>query len=499
MELSQAVHQAIERLVGAGQVEVRENGAWLATLEGFKYEVRRQGGTPLLHLWSAETDLVLRVLQLADEVPGQLTLEVARLGRTRTDRLEFVAAGGGHRSGRETREKFRARFHDLLAQHFPDETEVSLATAAKLQHSLSGNYARGILHAGPRAWAVLGTAPGESAATYDGLLTFGLLWLDRTIHSARRKTVAGLRLFFPIGAGRATIHRLQALSPSITVELYEYSDETWRARWVDVRDAGNSETRLVARRETESILSRAATDIAHVAKIASRTNDDAIVAEVIPGTNEVALRFRGLSFARSAPEGLFFGLADAQRPLTPEREPELGRLIEQLRTYRSATATATKHPLYRAQPERWLETLVAADPARVDARLDQRFLYTQVPHFAAGDRGVMDLLGVTRGGRLCVIELKVSEDPQLLLQGVDYWLRVLWHHTHQDFQRYGYFPGVLLDPRPPLLFLVAPSLRFHAAMDVLLPFLKDEIEVCRVGVSETWRRGLKVVLRQNRV
>jgi hypothetical protein len=57
----------------------------------------------------------------------------------------------------------------------------------------------------------------------------------------------------------------------------------------------------------------------------------------------------------------------------------------------------------------------------------------------------------------------------------------------------------LLDPRPPLLFLVAPSLRFHAAMDVLLPFLKDEIEVCRVGVSESWRRGLKVVLRQNRV
>ncbi len=35
-------------------------------------------------------------------------------------------------------------------------------------------------------------------------------------------------------------------------------------------------------------------------------------------------------------------------------------------------------------------------------------------------------------------------------------------------------------------------------MDVLLPFLKDEIEVCRVGLSESWRRGLKVVLRQNR-
>ncbi len=126
---------------------------------------------------------------------------------------------------------------------------------------------------------------------------------------------------------------------------------------------------------------------------------------------------------------------------------------------------------------------------RVDAQLDPRFLYTQVPHFAAGDRGVMDLLGVTRTGRLAVIELKVTEDPQLLLQGVDYWLRVRWHHAQHDFQRYGYFPGILLDPRPPVLFLVAPSLRFHAAIEVLLPLLKAELEVCRVGLSENWRRG----------
>ena len=47
-----------------------------------------------------------------------------------------------------------------------------------------------------------------------------------------------------------------------------------------------------------------------------------------------------------------------------------------------------------------------------------------------------------------------------------------------------------------LLFLVAPAIRFHSATDILLRYLGKDIEVCRVGVSENWRRGLRVVLRQ---
>jgi hypothetical protein len=110
----------------------------------------------------------------------------------------------------------------------------------------------------------------------------------------------------------------------------------------------------------------------------------------------------------------------------------------------------------------------------------------------------MDLVGVTRDGRLAVLELKASEDIQLVMQGADYWLRVRWHQAQQDFSRYGYFPGVTLDPRPPLLFFVAPSLHFHPSSDTLLGMLSAEIEICRVGVSENWRRALRVVLRQDR-
>jgi hypothetical protein len=97
-----------------------------------------------------------------------------------------------------------------------------------------------------------------------------------------------------------------------------------------------------------------------------------------------------------------------------------------------------------------------------------------------------------------VLELKANEDIHLVLQAASYWLRISAHHEQQELQRYGYFPKITLDPRPPLLFLVAPALRFHPASDVLLRGLKSEIEVCRVGVSETWRRGLRAVLRQGR-
>lgn len=63
-------------------------------------------------------------------------------------------------------------------------------------------------------------------------------------------------------------------------------------------------------------------------------------------------------------------------------------------------------------------------------RFDPRFVYTQVPAIAgASDRGMLDLLGMTADGRLAVIELKAADDLQLALQGLDYWIRVRQHHT----------------------------------------------------------------------
>ena len=170
--------------------------------------------------------------------------------------------------------------------------------------------------------------------------------------------------------------------------------------------------------------------------------------------------------------------------------------MRRLDQHRSGIASETTHPLYRAAPERWIETLVLQDPTRLDAQLDPGHLYSQLPALAVGDRGVLDLLGVTRRGRLVVIELKASEDMHMPIQAVDYWLRVRRHQRDGDFQRYGYFAGKELDPKPPLVWLAAPALRFHSATDTVLKYLSPEIQFTRIGLNENWRRGLKVIFRQ---
>ena len=492
MELASELRRALDGLCAIGPPEVRENGEWLAGLEGVQYEVRPQGEAALLHLWSAQQSLVRRVLRVAEESRDRVVLEVGRLGYSRNAQLEFVAGGVRHETRRVEREQFSGRLLRILTDHFPDETVESLAASADLHHSISGSYTRGLLRRGSEASAVLGASPKEDAATIDGILTFGLIWLQHVRDRARRYSVHRLRIFLPRGKSFITAHRMAALAYAEEVELYEYEPPYWRIRRIARSSAGNLATRIVARREIEQSIAAAMP----VAERIQRMAPEAIRVGVAPATQEVTLRFRGLEFARWRLGGMWYGLGDRQDALTPDKWPDLEALVRQLETHRHPLASDVKNRLYRAQPERWLETMVAADPARIDARLDPRHIYNQVPAFSSGDRGIIDLLGVTREGRLAVLELKASEDIHLVMQAVDYWLRVRFHQDQDDFRRFGYFPDAPLSGKPPLLFLVAPGFRFHPSTDTVLRFLAPEIEIARIALAENWRRGLRVVFRQ---
>src|ERR1039458_10303669 len=132
---------------------------------------------------------------------------------------------------------------------------------------------------------------------------------------------------------------------------------------------------------------------------------------------------------------------------------------------------------------------------RVYAPLSPAPVYDQVPAFAGGDRGVLDLLAVERSGRLAVLELKATADLQLPMQALDYWLRVKWHLDRGEFTPNGYFPGIQLLPEPPRLFLVSPALEFHPATETVLSLFSPTIDVERVGVGVEWRKGLQVMFR----
>jgi hypothetical protein len=143
-----------------------------------------------------------------------------------------------------------------------------------------------------------------------------------------------------------------------------------------------------------------------------------------------------------------------------------------------------------------MQSLVTADISRADINLDPAHVYEQVFARSAGQHGVLDLLTVTRAKRLAILELKATENPDLPLQAADYWARVRRHQAQGDLARYGYFPGMELQSAPPIVYLVAPALRFHPTTSTILRYFSPEIEVIRVGVAESWRRGLRVMTRQ---
>jgi hypothetical protein len=120
-------------------------------------------------------------------------------------------------------------------------------------------------------------------------------------------------------------------------------------------------------------------------------------------------------------------------------------------------------------------------------------VHGQLLTFAGGARELIDLLALSSSGRLAILELKTSEDIQLPLQALDYWMRIRWHAERNELAPL--FPGRELAPVTPKLLLVAPALSFHPANQIVLRYFSAEIPVQRIGVNSDWESGFRVVLR----
>ena len=235
-------------------------------------------------------------------------------------------------------------------------------------------------------------------------------------------------------------------------------------------------------------------------------------------TSEVGLRLHGLEFARvrhgfaansfARSDQISFGAGIHETPLTEENEPLCRDLFSRLFLGRHSGG-AHADPLYRMQPERWLEARLRAGIAELLPSLRGDLIYSQVPALSIGDRGLLDLLTLDRTGRLTVIELKVDEDLQLPLQALDYWIRVRALNDDRQpeagneggralsaFERLGYFAGAEVSALAPRLLLAAPALRIHPANETVLRYLAPEIEWELIALGEDWRQELKVVFRK---
>jgi hypothetical protein len=218
------------------------------------------------------------------------------------------------------------------------------------------------------------------------------------------------------------------------------------------------------------------------------------------------LRFHGLAFARVRRvlhhEQVWFGVGHAARTaLDADNWPQLAKLIDELCEYRRADALDQRHAWYASAPEAWLESLLRRDITRLDPGLRLAPLHAQFRTARAGDASSgsgarpVDLLALRRDGRLVVIELKVSEDAALPLQGADYWRRISTYHRSGHIRKARLFDDAEISGEPPLVYLVAPLLRFHRSFQILARMIAPEIEMYRFDLNEDWRAGVRVMRR----
>lgn len=475
-------HSAIERfLKSSRRPALLEPGEPLLPLESDNYSLQMRSSRLTLQAWDESRNLVRRVTGIAAETRGRLELVVERFARKegRVFLVDLARPSSQDVERRSQRLIFRERFRQFLTRQFADWTLAEISTEANLEASLSPSFPRAFLRRGQSGWAAIGAPPESDPA---GLLAFGLIWLAHLRRREKRVSMEGLALYLPRGQERHTSLRLPWLNAEAArYELFVYDEHDY-ALHADASDFGNVDTHVEVCRQAAPL------------REFERLLDSPGVERVARHDGAVSLRVRGVEFAQVSEDGARFGLAQ-RTTARPHHVPEIERLAQELAARRSASAEDRDHPLYRQNPEAWLESQVRAHISQVYAPLLPAPVYDQVPAFAGGERGVLDLLAVERSGRLAVLELKATADLQLPLQALDYWLRVKWHLDRDEFTPNGYFPGVALRPDPPRLFLVSPALEFHPATESILDFFSPAIDVERVGVGVEWRKGLQVMFR----
>jgi hypothetical protein len=485
----------------ASSAVVLENGAVAFDLGQSKYSISGEYNKCLLHLWSAERNTVRRVLD-AEVKNGTLRLAVQRLGQARPTKLEICRERDRRTpSAKKARVSYEQKLRRALDRRFPGFTVTRLTTAIDLEKSFGPIYARGLLRQGRSAFAVLGVNTSETQASIDASLTFGILWLEASRQaSAGKYLVEGLNVFVPHGCSALVRERMANLNRATAKwSLFELDERHDVLQQMDCTDRGNVATRLVHATNEAAALERFADSIARIQAILPNCEVAVLSAA------ELAFRWRGLEFARArmgaeaatfrSRQEIVFGVGAEERVLEDRNFPFFLQLLTAIRDTRHPYGPR-RHPLFRLHPERWLESLVVADVSVIDERLEAGALYSQVPAFSASDRAMLDVLTTTRDGRLAVVELKADEDIHLPLQGLDYWSRVQWHHSREEFLRFGYFGDRELSVEKPLLYLVAPAFHVHPQTDVLLRYISPEIEWEFVGIDERWREGVKVVFRK---
>ena len=502
-------HQTDTESLGALQHEIEsfiqslahpvmaEDDVELFDLASASWKLSVQFDKLLFEAWNPSRTLARRVEEVAYRDGDRLGIFVRKPHARETSVVEFRELHPKQSKDREGgRPAFRQEFVAMLKQEFRSWRLENVSNRSDREHSFSTWYTRGLARQGRTGCALMGLGKDESPAAADAALAFGLIWLDWLRSRSDRTTVPRLRFYLPREAVELNAQRASVINRrAVQLELFQWNCGSERPAQVNLETAADVATRLVLHRPNEGLINR------HRELLRGLLNGDVDrLTMVTDGSGRfVSGRVAGLEIVRI--EGdlspkIYFGLEGSVRRLSDGNHHEFRGFVSRVLDRRSAGSEDTADEFYRLQSERWLESMLINDITRIDPALTPEFAYPQVPAFSRTDRGVIDILSVTRDGRLAVIELKLEEQINLPFQALDYWLRVEKLRQEGKFQQYGYFPGVTLADRKPLLYLIVPAFRFHSTTTRMLRYLDDSVTVMQIGINDQWRHGIKVLFRR---
>jgi len=505
-----------ERLTSLASVEAarqqiaalfRQHAEWFCTAgRGDTYALRREEmdfsvahGRLMLSCWTEQGSRSWRILGW--EWNGQMLLLQAsrRLGAELplielVPRAPALAVAATIRAARKTRCEKLAR---LVCAAQPETRIERCALSRGTRSSQPGRSARIILHRKQTRIAVTGSVVAINPASVDAFLSSTLLWFKRTADRIKPPYIEQLWLVVSDELLKPLLYRVALLREGLRDQIRVFVVDN---DLLKLTAAERLERRELWKKKLGSFPPvPAATISAQTSAIVAHAPD---AIDVVHARHGATLRYFGLPFARVrtllGAESVWFGLDGTRRRLLDEStRREWENLLHDLRVYRSAFASDHHHAFYRSAAEAWLESLLRRDITKLDPGLIIAPLHAQFRTARGGKLGIrpIDLLALRQDGRLVVIELKVYEDREHVLQGADYWRRVEAHRRRGHIARARLFGDLKIKDEPPLVYLVAPTLRVHPSFQKLAHCIASDIEIYRFDINEDWRAGVRVMRR----
>jgi hypothetical protein len=410
----------------------------------------------------------------------------------------------------------------------------SAALSPGMRRDQPGRYARIILRRPHERIALTATVANSDARNVDSLFSSALLWFNRLqsrpkrpyiekllivverniLEAARQRHVLlreslrqRIELFEirgrPTGQGppmveaKAAQVKTRGSSPTVREGVQLSADETWQV----IEPVRPWQRKNLWRKRLKQFPAVVADETIERVKEIIALRPQAV--DVVTSRHGQTLRYHGLPFARVRRvmdrDRIWFGIEGSRRRLLDDyHEQDWIKLWRDLEEHRNGDCRDKSHWFYRAAGEAWLESILRRDISKLDPGLIIAPLHAQFRTSHGGPTGArpIDLLALRHDGRLAVIELKVNEDREHVFQGVDYWRRVEAHRRRGHISSARLFGDREISDESPLVYLVAPTLRFHPSFTTLARTIAPDIEVYRFDINEDWRRGVRVVRRE---